>query len=144
MRGRIISWSRGMVWSNRLIGWLRGMVRSRMRSMIFWFTNFTTVADISNITTIFIDCISHSLDSTIWKSHMVFTISNTITITMLIGTKMKTSIIILNSIAIFVIYGRLVFIFGFGVVVGCRFSRWVIRGRRSMNDRLVSWFNRLI
>ena len=82
--------------------------------MVFGFTRFATVCDISNITTITINSVSHSLDSTIWKSNMVLTIG-TITIAMFIGTKIKTRVFIFDDIGIFIICGS-IFICGFWVV----------------------------
>ena len=82
------------------------MVRSRgwviWGRFVFWVLGNTFVLDISDISTIgIIDGISNDLSTAIGKIYTVFTIGS-ITITVLIGSKVSSRVVISNSIAVLV------------------------------------------
>ena len=94
--------------------------------MMFVF-GFATVRNISNIATVSINRVFHSLDTAIRQQNMVRSAGG-ITISGFILTKVKSSIIILDSIV--VVVGRVgIFVFGFmvgwgGFVGGSRLVGW--------------------
>ena len=125
IRGRLINRFRGMVRCRcSMVGWLG--------CMIFWFTWFSTVWNISYITTVSVNSVFYSLDTTIGKSNMIFATCG-ITISFFICSKINISVVISNGIGIFICC-REIFIFGF-MVGWCRgmvLGRGMVRGRGRM------------
>jgi hypothetical protein len=94
-RCRCICWSR-----NRCIGWSGGI------SWSWSVGSFTTVLDISNVASVGISSVGHSLKATIRKSNMVLTLSG-IAIAGLRGSKVGTTVAIIDSIGVVVCWGNI-------------------------------------
>ena len=86
-RSRCIGGSRGIGWS-----WSIG--------------SFTTVLDISNVASVGIRGVGHSLEATIRKSNMVLTLSG-IAIAGLRGSKVGTTVAVIDSIGVVVCWGNI-------------------------------------
>ena len=114
-RGRLVSRGR-VVFGGRFVG----------RFMVIVF-GFSTVRNISNVATVSIDRVFHSLDTAIRQQNMVRSAGG-ITISGFILTEVKSSIVILDGIVV-VVGGVGVFVFGFmvgwgGFVRGGRLVGW--------------------
>ena len=114
-RSWVIDWSRLVVDRSRLISrcwvvWGRlvnrcwwvvrsrsRVVRSRGRSVF----SLTIICNISDVSTITINTVSYSLDSSIGKSNIV-TSRSRVSVTFFIGTKVNSGIVISNSISVVV------------------------------------------
>ena len=110
-RGRFVSRG-GVVFGGRFV-----------RRFVVIVFGFSTVRYISNIATISINRVFHSLGTAIRQQNMVRSASG-ITISGFILTKVKSSIVILDGIVV-VVGGVGVFVFGFMI----RWGRFVGRGR---------------
>ena len=127
IRSRLVRRSR-LVGRGRLVDRLRGVFGGRFvrRFMVIVF-GFSTVRNISNIATVSINRVFHSLDTAIRQQNVVRSAGG-ITISGFILTKVKSSIVILDGIV--VVVGRVgVFVFGFmvgwgGFVRGGRLVGW--------------------
>ena len=121
---------------DRLGGVFWGRFVGRFMVIVF---GFSTVRNISNITTVSINRVFHSLDTAIRQQNMVRSAGG-ITISGFILTKVKSSIVILDGIV--VVVSRVgVFIFGFvigrGGFVG---GSWVVSwGRFVGGGGVVGW-----
>ena len=94
-RGRSIGWSRN-----------RGIGRSRGIGWSWSIGSFTTVLDISNVASVGIRGVGHSLEATIGKSNMVLTLSG-IAIAGLRGSKVGTTVAVIDSVGVVICWGNI-------------------------------------
>ena len=123
--GRLVRRS-GLVRWGRLVDRLRGVFGGRFvrRFMVIVF-GFSTVRNISNVATVSINRVFHSLDTAIRQQNMVRSAGG-ITISGFILTKVKSSIVILDGIVV-VVSGVSVFVLGFMIGWGGIVGRgWVV------------------
>ena len=124
VRGSRLVRRSGLVRWGRFVDRLRGVFGGRFvgRFMVIVF-GFSTVRNISNIATVSINRVFHSLDTAIRQQNMVRSAGG-ITISGFILTEVKSSIVILDGIVVVV---SRVGVFVFGFVVG--WGGFVGRGR---------------
>ena len=114
VRGSRLVRRSGLVRWGRLVDRLRGVFGGRfVRRFVVIVFGFSTVRNISNVATVSIDRVFHSLDTAIRQQNMVRSAGG-ITISGFILTKVKSSIVILDGIVV-VVSGVGIFIFGFMV-----------------------------
>ena len=102
---------------------VRGFGRFMIRRLVmFGVFGFTRVCDISNIATISINGVSHSLGTTVGKEDTVVSVGS-ITITVFFSSEVNwgITVAVLNSISI-VVSGVSIFVFGF-MIRRCRLVR---------------------
>ena len=101
------------------------VVRSRGRSVF----GLTSICNISDVSTITINTVSYSLDSSIGKSNIVTSRSG-VSVTFFIGTKVNSSIVISNGISVVVCSWDISVCGGRGISRGWGIDRGrVVRGR---------------
>ena len=123
--GRFVDWGR-VVFGSRCVFWGR---------LVFIIMGFPTVSNFSNVSGVSIVRVSHSLGTTIGQENMIRS-TGSISVSGFVLTKVKSSIVILDSIVV-VVGGVSVFVLGFmvgwsgfvgwGWVVGWG---WLVNGSR--------------